>query len=133
MANYYCQSRTNYFRVKDEAAFREWANKWNLEIIESVKTGVTLFGLTPGDSDCGAFSLYDEAADEQLDVCDEIAAHLADDSIAVVLETGAEKLRYLIGWAVAINSSGDRVEMSLADIYAEATKRFTIEPTRAEY
>ncbi len=33
------------------------------------------------------------------------------------METGAEKLRYLTGWAQAINSRGETRTLNLEDIY----------------
>jgi hypothetical protein len=41
-----------------------------------------------------------------LDLFGEVAGHLVEGSVAVFIEVGAEKLRYLTGWAVAVNSSG---------------------------
>lgn len=127
MANYIGSARTNYFKVKDETAFRAWAAKYGLEVIEHKK----LFGVLPGDSEDGTFSLFDDEKDDYLDICDEIALHLADGSIAVVMESGHEKLRYICGWAVAINSKGKRVQVGLNDIYGKANKKFGIKPTEA--
>jgi molybdopterin biosynthesis enzyme len=46
--------------------------------------------------------------------------HLHDEDVAVLMEAGAEKLRYVSGWAVAVNSKGDLVEIGLSDIYEKA-------------
>jgi len=128
MANYQGAARTNYFNVKDESAFRAWAAKFGLKVIESDG----LLGLLPGDyADDGTFSVFDKEQDDSLDICDEIAAHLADDSVAVVMEAGHEKLCYISGWAVAINSAGERVQIVLDDIYEAAAKKLGVKPTRA--
>ena len=127
MANYEGASRTNYFKVKDESAFRAWAEKFSLEVIE--QDG--LFGVLPGNTDEGTFHLFDEELDDTRDICDDIAEHLTDDSIAVVMEAGHEKLRYVSGWAVAINSKGERVQIVLDDIYEQAMAKFGIKPTQA--
>lgn len=38
----------------------------------------------------------------------------------MLLEVGAEKLRYLTGTAVAVNSRGEQVGLSLDEVYARA-------------
>lgn len=129
MANYYESARTNYFRVKDEAAFRAFAERFDLEIREENGT----FALFPSENSDGGFLLIDSETDEELDLADEIAKHLADDSIAVVMGSGHEKLRYVGGWAVAINSKGETATVNLNDIYAKAEAQFGIKPTLAEY
>ena len=133
MANYYCSSRTNYFRVKDVTRFTAWATKLGLAIhpSENLPGQFTLF---PRDSDSGAFPNAEAESDDEIDFAAELAAHLHQDSVAVILETGAEKLRYLQGHAIAINASGETVEVSLDAIYALALRRFPgKEVTRAEY
>lgn len=125
MANYYGTARTNYFRVKDVAAFEAWVEKHHLDVNWDSRPGrqglVAVFG--DGDEG-GTFNLLNDAEDDSLDIADEIAAHLADDSIAVIMEAGAEKMRYITGWAVAINSKGERVQISLDDIYDMAATKF---------
>jgi len=49
------------------------------------------------------------------------------------MEAGAEKHCYVGGWAVAINSKGERAQVTLHDIYALAAKKFGVEPTAASY
>jgi len=84
-----------------------------------------LLGVLPEEhSDDGTFCLFDHDADNSLDICDEIA---------VVMEAGAEKHCYVGGWAVAINSKGERAQVTLHDIYALAAKKFGVEPTAASY
>jgi len=130
MANYCGSARMNYFRVKDASAFRTWAKRFALGVVE--RDGH--FCLLPGErSDSGTFYLFDEDEDDSLDVCDEIAAHLVEDSVAIVIESGAKYLRYISGWAVAINSRGERVEITLDAIYKLAEEKFGIIPTQAFY
>jgi len=54
MANWYGRARSNYFAVKDEAAFRAWAAKRGLEVWEEMeekpadgKDPRKLFGVAP--------------------------------------------------------------------------------------
>ncbi|AHF89904.1 hypothetical protein OPIT5_06385 [Opitutaceae bacterium TAV5] len=134
MSNYYCASRTNYFRVKDHVAFQSWAQHRGVQVISNSKDHPGHFALLPDPSDDGAFPDYDFDQDEEIDFMAELSGHLAEDSVAVILETGAEKLRYLVGYAVAVNAMGDRVEITLNNIYSLAARTFGgPQPTRAEY
>lgn len=134
MANYYCSSRTNYFRVKDVAAFRAWAERHGVEVHESAEHPGH-FALAPSHStDDGSFPSCDSEKEEDADFAAELAGHLAADSVAVILEAGAEKLCYITGYAIAINARGQRVEVSLESIYALAARCLGgVPPTRAEY
>ncbi len=51
-----------------------------------------------------------------------LAAYLKDDEVAVLMEVGSEKLRYLCGFATAVNSKGETVSISLEHIYELARK-----------
>jgi hypothetical protein len=140
MANYYATARSNYFAVKDEQAFRDWANGLSLIILEpdhSDKTADSIprFGITPGDNDSGGWptSLSDETGDyEDIDVADQLTAHLADDEVAILIEAGSEKLRYIVGWADAVNNKGEHIILALESIY-EAARTLGSNITRAEY
>jgi len=134
MANYYCNSRSNYFRVKDATAFRHWAESLGIETHE--KLGTTgYFAVFPArDDDTGAFPNTNSTTEEEIDFAGELSAHLADRSIAVILEVGAEKLHYLHGHAVAVDAQGKRVQVFLDDIYELADRTFPGRKiTRAEY
>ncbi len=131
MADWYGSARSNYFRVKDAEAFKEW--------VDSVPD-LAARQETEG-KDKGKFMLwsaheyggwptdrYNEETDEheQYDLGTELSKHLADGQVAVLMEIGAEKLRYLSGVAVAINWRGKRTEVSLEDIYDVAARRFNV-------
>jgi hypothetical protein len=142
MANYYATARSNYFAVKDENAFREWAAALRLTVLEpthrdKVADGIRRFGIAPGNGDdSGGWptSLYREETDEceEIDVSEQLFVHLADEEVAILMEVGNEKLRYLCGSAVAVNNQGKTVRLDLASIYRKALK---LGPniTRAEY
>ena len=133
MANYDCTSRTNYFRVKDATRFTAWAAHRGL-IVHPQEGNNDRFALAPDDSNDGAFPGIDHETDEAIDFTAELAAHLDEGSVAVLLEIGAEKLRYLHGHAIAIDAHGESVEVTLDAIYALADQRFPgKEVTRAEY
>lgn len=142
MANYYATARSNYFAVTDEKTFREWAAALGLTVLEpthrdKVADGVRRFGIAPGDGDgSGGWptSIYHEDTDEceDIDVSELLAAHLANDEVAVLMEVGNEKLRYVSGSAVAVNNKGKFVLMELNDIYHKA-RRLGKNITMAEY
>ena len=59
----------------------------------------------------------EEIDDEEFDIIDAVADHLLDGEVAVFQEVGAEKLRYVSGWSIAINSEGERLSVDLDEIY----------------
>ncbi len=77
---------------------------------------------------------WDEATDteEEVDVAELVAAHLDDGWVAVLLEAGHEKLRYLVGHATAINAAGETRQIRLDEIY-ELAGQLGPHLTRAEW
>lgn len=121
MADYHATARSNYFRVKDTDAF--WAAvPDDLEIVTGDNADVFALLCYSGD---GAWpsEKYDEDTDEsvEIDVADIVAEHLAPGWVAVFMEAGAEKMRYVAGIAVAINEHGERVHVDLNQIYELAS------------
>ena len=142
MANYYATARSNYFAVKDETAFRQWADGLNLTILgpnhrNKVADGIDRFGITPDEFDEGGWPNFrhnEETSedDDDFDLFDELAAHLADDEVAILMEVGNEKLRYLTGTVLAINNKGETVSVNLESIY-ESARDLGCNITAAEY
>jgi hypothetical protein len=136
MANWYGSSRSNYFRVKDHDAFLTWAEGRGLGVFKN-REDTGLFAIHGGEStDDGSWPSYDMEHDTEIDLVAELAQHLPKGQVAVLMEVGAEKLRYLTGAAFAINSKGRVAELTLGDIYRKAARTFHIpesEITRAEY
>jgi hypothetical protein len=133
MANWYGLSRTNTFKVKDEAAFRAWAN--TLSEVELFEDNKGCFGFyTTGDGQWPACR-YQEEGDvwSEMDFAEELAAHLAKDEVAVLITVGHEKARYGTGYALAIRSDGKALAVNIDDIYAKVRRKWGKEPTRAEY
>jgi hypothetical protein len=136
VANWYGTSRSNYFRVKDAGAFLKWADERGLGVFKH-QHDEGVFAIHGGAStDDGSWPSYDMEEDEDIDLVAELAEHLCGDQIAVLLEIGAEKLRYLTGVAIALNSQGATVELTLSDVYRTAAHTFRVPEsaiTRAEY
>ena len=135
MANYYEQSRSNYVKVKDKEAFRAFMERFGgaVEMIEDDKGRV---GFLAQEGIPSTFMPDDSGSEaEEVDFVSELAGHLADHEVMIVMGTGYEKMRYLVGYAVAVNNKKERREIDLAQIYALA-KQLTRKPkriTRAEY
>jgi hypothetical protein len=125
MANYYGQARTNYFQVKDLKAWRDELSNYPVELIEQkLDDGTIKVGFMDANPDGGGldWQLYDEEGNEtEIDWTDVLARHLSDNEVAIIMETGAEKYRYMSGWALAVNNKKETREISLAkDIYTLA-------------
>jgi len=136
MANWYGTARSNYFRVKDKVAFLKWADGRALGVFKN-EENTDLFAIYGGEStDDGSWPSYDVEGDTEIDLVTELAQHLPKGQIAVLLEIGAEKLRYLTGMAIAVNHEGRVVELTLSDIYCKAARAFRVaesEITQATY
>ena len=136
MANWCGASRSNYFRVKDEAAFREWAMSLNIGIFQN-NQDAAMFAVHPGEyRGDGSWPSYDYDECEEIHFVNQLSAHLAAGEIAVLMTAGAENLRNVTGDAVAVNPQDQVVSISLNDIYVQAARRFRVPRssiTLAEY
>lgn len=119
MANYYGAARSNYFKVKDEAAF--FAAMENVPDIEVHGDDEKGFCVLVAGGDYGGWPTMgwnDETEDDyDIDVPAIVSEHLQDDEVAIFMESGAEKLRYIVGCAECINNKGERSSVSLNQIY----------------
>jgi len=137
MANYYGQARTNYFAVVDGEAFKAEMAGLPVNVIEQEHaTEGTLYGFLDRNQDGGGldWQRYDEEADDyiEIDFADIFKRHLKDGWVAVIMESGAEKYRYLNGFAIAFNNKGEDRRIDITDIYKVAEEIGT-QITRAEY
>lgn len=136
MANWYGSARSNYFQVKNADVFLQWAERRGLGVFKS-EQNTDIFAIHPGEStDSGDWPSYDMEEDTEFELVSELSEHLCPRQVAVLLEVGAEKLRYLTGHAIAVNDVGRVVVLSLNDIYRKAAREFRVpenEITRAEY
>lgn len=137
MANYYASARSNYFRVKDAEAFKAWAESRNLEVWDRTEEKDGRFGICPLNGDDGGWPncFYDEDADEYVDfeLAAELGEHLAEGEVAILSEVGAEKLRYLNAYAVAVNWKGETKYVHLDDAIMEEAKKLGPNVTASIY
>jgi hypothetical protein len=124
MANYEAYARSNYFQVTSADAFGAFCRRWQLTPITPITQGEseqTLHGFLC-DEGFPSCEYYDVDKDEYVegDFTADLADVLADGAVAIVQEIGHEKLRYLVGFARAINNKGETAEISIDDIYEKA-------------
>lgn len=128
MANYEEQARSNYFKVKNVDKFKEFLEEHYLHFIEDKKG---LVGFLAHDG----IPSWNQETDEEMDFMNLLSKHLADNEVAIIVGNGYEKMRYLSGFAVAVNKKGKTASVNISDIYNKA-KRLTKNPeniTLAEY
>lgn len=117
MANYISTMRTNYFRVKDEAVFRDFMNhiqgcEDTVEVFERASEDGTryfgfgcyggIFGYVDDDDDDLD---YDIAYEKFFKMLHDI---VAEDDAIILMEVGNEKLRYVTGYATIITTNDSR-------------------------
>lgn len=135
MANYYESARTNYFLVKDIDAFKEeLKDVTSLNIYVERKSDKDYVCLLSESENGFAFDYYDDSLEDYIEIDWEgiFKKHLQDDSVAIIIGSGAEKLRYIRGYAFAFNSKGETKFLSLDDIY-EMAKPLGSDIQKAEY
>lgn len=119
MANYYSQGRTNYFLVKDGEVFEKEIQKLGEGVGRPIHLVKEEYGYCLLFEEGIPTYFYNEETGEESDVDMEyvIREHLADGSVCVMMETGAEAMRYLSGWSIAFNNKGDTKVIDLNHIY----------------
>lgn len=127
MAMYYGYSRTNRFKVLDIQEFVEEFEKLGYDIRVEDRSVYLL------DTDGIGWVAFDDN-DMEVDVVQRVAKHLADDSVAIFMSVGHEKLCYLTGISIAVDNTGTTKILDLHDIYQVAAETFQgKEITLAEY
>lgn len=148
MADWYGSARSNYFRVKDVEKFRELCSRWSITFIRKTENVNGVETENPDlvgflcEGDFGGLPGYryekgdgEDAPEKEYEFEDflhELSELLAEGEVAVMVEAGAEKLRYVTGYALAVNSKGEMESVSLDLIY-ERARRLGQNITRAEY
>lgn len=137
MANYYATCRSNYFKVIDKTKFEEFVSSFSSSLlIQEDEEDENLICLLVEDPDGAGWPTYkynDETDTyEDVDFFTLIASHLEKDSVAVFQEVGHEKLRYLVGYSVAVFPNGKIITVNINDIYKKI-RRAGCEATPCEY
>jgi hypothetical protein len=128
MANWYGAARSNYFRVKDAEAFEADMAKYDVELWSKDENPDLLAMSAAGDDgDDGDWPSYDSETDEDFEFIDKVWPHLAEGEVLVMKTIGSEKMRYLTGYAVAVNHRGEKVDINLNNIYDLAKQAFKVD------
>lgn len=136
MAEWKGSARTNYVHVKDIDGLREAIEPFDLKA-DPHHSCRNYWYITVGeDSDHGGWPGTVEVEDDEGDVeevefdfAEHVIPFLHDGEVLIAMECGAEKLRYLTGYAQAYMKRGDEVlthQIGLAQIYAQAAKAFAV-------
>lgn len=138
MANWYGSARSNYVQIKDMEGLIKALGPFNIEISESRLDKGVCFLVGPYSDDGGwpSFATDEEGDEIEFDPSEHICPFMQDDQILIMMQCGAEKLRYITGDAQAYNSEGVCEFLSLDSIYARAALRFKVDESsisRAEY
>lgn len=143
MANYCCVTRTNYFHVKDPDAFREFMGRvvaedsvdvWEEDdgkgnIVFGFGCYGNIFGVNtePNNDDDGEFD-WEEFVHG-------LSKHVADDDAIIIMESGNEKMRYVVGSATVITKK-DWEYMEIAPIAVQRASELLKNPnwrTKVDY
>jgi len=139
MATYEAKFRTNYFRVKNEEAFREFMAKvkagvFPVNVFERTNgEGTKFFGFGSENGSVDAIDGYaiddDELEDAEAEgvnlqfidsyeefLYDKLKEFVAEDDAVIILTVGNEKLRYVTGDAMIITAK----EMRCIDLTHQA-------------
>ncbi|RMH32061.1 MAG: hypothetical protein D6690_14510 [Nitrospirae bacterium] len=136
MANYIALCRSNYFAVRNPDDFRQFCQDWGLGCIskKDTDTAQELFGFVNNDGGIPAFR-YDSKTNDFVEdtLFEHLAGHIQPGWVAIVQEVGFEKLRYLVGYAVAVSCDGELETVALSNIYALAAEHAEFPITPCEY
>ena len=95
MSNYYVTARSNYFAVKDVDVFKAWTEQLNLSVQEDDECDPQSktprrFAIFADNGDENGWPTYNHETDEDVNIVQELTPHLADDEVAILMETGGE-------------------------------------------
>jgi hypothetical protein len=136
MADWYGSSRTNYIKFKDLDGLKKALEPFPVTFVAGIGERAGTYYLTSLDETGSLYRSYQDENDEQIffDFAEHVCPYMEDDQILVVIEVGAERLRYLTGDAAAYNAAGEFVVINLNHIYDRAKEVFGHAPqSRAEY
>ena len=129
-------ARSNYIKVKDEDKFLEVIEDWNCQHIETMIHGEKLHGFISENGLPTYCQSKEDEGDEDYSsdaFIDELIQLIAEDEVLVITEVGNENMRYLHGWAMAVDSKGEYKSINLNDeimaIAKGMSKKKVTEPT----
>ena len=139
MANYYCSCRSSYFKVKDNEKFLVWAATVpgiSAQVEDAGKHNglAVILGDNPDSGGWPSDRFNDEKDEyEDLDFFGELSGHLAEGWSAILMEAGAEKLRYIVARAVLVDWRGKVKVIDAGDEARKVVKRWKVKAGDSEY
>ena len=138
MANWYGTARTNYVRVADEEGLKKSIAPFGMETSRDSEGRIAFFGNDPDSGDFPSMAYQEpgegetEETEVEFDWADRVVGFLVPGEVLVVQTVGAEKLRYVTGYAQAYQLSLDGQEVHDVDlnidlIYELAAKKFGVD------
>ena len=115
MANIEAYARSNYFSVKP--SFAEWIKDYDVEVINATDGTVCLL-FNDG------IPSWSPVTEDDIDFVGELAKHLTDGHVAILMEVGHEKLRSVYGYATAVHSDGKFLSVNLHEIVESAKSQW---------
>jgi len=118
MSNFIASARSNYFRVTDFDGLKTALAPFEIAIDRhpSQPDYVCLEGAEDG-SGWPSSGCTDDDAEVEFDPEQQICRFMAPGEVLIMMEVGAEKLRYLCGRASAYRADGKQCHVSLDQIY----------------
>lgn len=130
MASYYAAARSNCVHIDDMAGLTKALSPFSdLTITEDTPDSGLYCILC--DEGWPGFGIDDDDREVEFDPLKHIMPYVREGEVFVMMETGHEKLRYLIGIASAYIRRGDAVEsthVDIDDIYVKAKDIFGVAP-----
>lgn len=135
MNSYICTARTNEFRILDRDKFEDWLASVSMQELSVVSTDDPLcVSLTASDGEAPGFWIeYEDDDGNKKDLLEELARHLADGEIAVLMEGGGWS-QSVTGYAIAVRRDDNdpkgfqKIEVSLYDIFPLVESEWGVSP-----
>jgi hypothetical protein len=130
MANYYGSARSNYVTIIDREGLDKALAPFDRPGIRRSESGKSAF--MGNDPDSGSFTSWgigENGEDLEFSWEKHVMPYVAEGEVLVIMEAGAEKLRYIVGVSVAFIRRGDKVQSIFVDIesiYKKAAKKFGV-------
>lgn len=118
-------TKSNYFRVKDGFAFRQWLASRKLDyVIKDIKGAGPYYAITADKHGGLGWPAFDSDKREEIDLPAELAVHLPENEVAVLFEVTAVPADHAFGSSIAVRADGKLVRLKTTDIYDMAKKVF---------
>lgn len=131
MANFIGAQRSNYVMFKPEKIeeVQEYLGQFDIELSPHSTRPDFYCLLASQYASEGVFSTWSTGEnDEVIDLeMGWVAEQMMEGQVLVIMLSGHEKLRYIIGSAEAWNWKGESIFLSLPDIYAKAAEAFQVD------